>query len=681
MVSHSGLITVMQRAARKAAPRLRRDFGEVEQLQVSRKGPADFVSMADKQAEQTLVEELAPRPPGLAAAARGRRRDRGRSRQAALDRRSARRHLQLPPRHPAFRHLDRGRGSEAGRAGRGEITQALVYQPLTDESFWAEKGRGAWLNERRLRVSARRDLADALIATGVPWKGTAISPASTRSSTRSAPEVAGIRRFGSAALDLAWVAAGRFDGFWEEDLQLWDIAAGILLVREAGGFVTDFRGGDAGAGQGPGAGRQRPAPFEAAQAGRGSASARDAGAGAIARRLAPRGLRASLLRRPPPRQLRRAWPTPSRTRASSPATFPTARRCSAASSPPRMTPATPRRRRGCAARGHGLCAEPSRRLTLAALICPTPEMTALRQRFGANRRRGPGQPPGDQRARPASAGRGHRLDARTGRLFAATVVGRALLVREARGWRAIEGLEAGSLFGLAIDQRRRLLWVASGVVEQTPSPETAFRGLIAVDLATLRPVAPARRRRPRLPGRHRGRRRRHASMPAIRNTGAIYRGRAGRDTALPSSSRPAGCAAHRASSVGGRAPALRLRLWLWPGRGDTRRRRRRPARIRREHDARRDRWPLSLARRPDRDPERHQPAAHPVPDPGRTAAHRLASACSRATIRTGASPRSAPCAARDFLRRRRPVGALRRGRRGAGGRGRPTPRRSDAAAA
>jgi myo-inositol-1(or 4)-monophosphatase len=120
----------------------------------------------------------------------------------------------------------------------------LVYQPLTDESFWAEKGKGAWLQDARLRVSSRRDLADALIATGIPFLGHGNFAQWSRIFGAVAPEVAGIRRLGSAALDLAWVAAGRFDGFWESDLQPWDVAAGMLIVKEAGGFVTDFRGGD-----------------------------------------------------------------------------------------------------------------------------------------------------------------------------------------------------------------------------------------------------------------------------------------------------------------------------------------------------------------------------------------------------------------------------------------------------
>jgi myo-inositol-1(or 4)-monophosphatase len=128
--------------------------------------------------------------------------------------------------------------------GGTEITQALVYQPLTDESFWAEKGRGAWLQDARLRVSARRELADTVIGTGIPHCGRGDAARWATIYAAVGPQVAGVRRFGSAALDLAWVAAGRMDGFWEDDLDLWDTAAGVLLVKEAGGFVTDYRGAD-----------------------------------------------------------------------------------------------------------------------------------------------------------------------------------------------------------------------------------------------------------------------------------------------------------------------------------------------------------------------------------------------------------------------------------------------------
>ena len=134
--------------------------------------------------------------------------------------------------------------ASASPDGRSEISHGLVYQPLTDESFWAEKGRGAWLQDARLRVSARRDLADSLIGTGIPFLGRGDPVQWAKIYTAVAPNVAGIRRFGSAALDFAWVAAGKMDGFWEDGLALWDTAAGVLLVREAGGFVTDYRGGD-----------------------------------------------------------------------------------------------------------------------------------------------------------------------------------------------------------------------------------------------------------------------------------------------------------------------------------------------------------------------------------------------------------------------------------------------------
>jgi len=243
MVAHSGLITVMDRAARKAAPRLRRDFNEVQQLQVSRKGPADFVSMADKRAEETLYEELKHARPDWgfvmeeAGIVEG---DPSKPRWIIDPLDGTTNFLHGLP------HFAISIAVEEPRAGqvRGEVTQGLVYQPLTDESFWAEKGRGAWLQDRRLRVSARRDMSEALVATGMPFMGHGKIKQWGSIYESLAPEVAGIRRFGAATLDLAWVAAGRYDAFWESDLQIWDVAAGILLVREAGGFVSDFRGGD-----------------------------------------------------------------------------------------------------------------------------------------------------------------------------------------------------------------------------------------------------------------------------------------------------------------------------------------------------------------------------------------------------------------------------------------------------
>jgi myo-inositol-1(or 4)-monophosphatase len=243
MVSHSGLITVITRAARKAAPRLRRDFGEVEQLQVSRKGPGDFVSVADKRAEQTIVEELQNARPdwGLLVEERGEiEGDPTKPRWIVDPLDGTTNFLHGIPHFSISIAVEDPRGA----GGKPEITHGLVYQPLTDETFWAEKGRGAWLHDRRLRVSARRHLDEAVIGTGIPHLGRSDAPRWTKIYNAIGPEVAGIRRLGSAALDFAWLAAGRFDGFWEDDLDPWDAAAGLLLVREAGGFVSDYRGQD-----------------------------------------------------------------------------------------------------------------------------------------------------------------------------------------------------------------------------------------------------------------------------------------------------------------------------------------------------------------------------------------------------------------------------------------------------
>ncbi len=242
MPSHSGLFTVIERAARKAGPRLRRDFGEVQNLQVSRKGTADFVSMADQRAEQTLFEELSKARPGWAFVME----ERG---EVAGD--PAKPRFIIDPLDGTSNflhgipHFAISIAVEEPLAnGKREVTTALVYNPITDESFWAEKGRGAWVQSERLRVSGRRDLTEALVATGIPFAGHGNIAQWTRIFGAIAPEVAGIRRYGTASLDLAWLAAGRFDAYWEADLNVWDVAAGILLVKEAGGFVTDFRGGD-----------------------------------------------------------------------------------------------------------------------------------------------------------------------------------------------------------------------------------------------------------------------------------------------------------------------------------------------------------------------------------------------------------------------------------------------------
>jgi len=242
MAMISGLIRVMEKAARKAGQRLRRDFGEVEHLQVSRKGPADFVSKADQAAERTIWDELrAARPDWGFVLEEG----------GIIEGDPTLPRWIVDPLDgtsnflhgiPHFAVSIAAQEPKLDGSGWGDVIAGIVYQPITDESFWAEKSRGAWQQDRRLRVSARRQLDDSLIATGMPFAGHGDFAQWARIYGAIGPNVAGIRRFGSAALDLAWVAAGRFDGFWEADLQLWAGAAGGRLVREAGGFVTNLRG-------------------------------------------------------------------------------------------------------------------------------------------------------------------------------------------------------------------------------------------------------------------------------------------------------------------------------------------------------------------------------------------------------------------------------------------------------
>jgi myo-inositol-1(or 4)-monophosphatase len=238
----SGLIRVMEKAARKAGQRLRRDFGEVEHLQVSRKGPADFVSKADQASERTLWDELRVARPDW-----GFELEEG----GTIEGDPTKPRWVIDPLDgtsnflhgiPHFAISIAAQEPKLDGSGWGDVVAGLVYQPITDESFWAEKTRGAWLQDKRLRVSSRRHLDESLIATGIPFAGHGNVAEWDAIYRALAPDVAGIRRFGSAALDLAWVAAGRYDGFWESSLNAWDTAAGGLLVREAGGFVTDFRG-------------------------------------------------------------------------------------------------------------------------------------------------------------------------------------------------------------------------------------------------------------------------------------------------------------------------------------------------------------------------------------------------------------------------------------------------------
>ncbi len=236
MAVHSAQITVMMGAARKAAVRLKRDYGEVEQLQVSRKGPADFVSTADLRTEKILHAELSRARPnfGFLMEESGEEIGADPTRRWIVDPLDG---------TTNFLHGLPQFAISIALEENGTIIAGVIYAPITEEMFWAERGGGAHLDNRRLRVSARTDLSQSIFATGIPYMGRGDHPEFTRQLNAVMEVSAGIRRFGAAALDLAYVAAGRFDGFWESGLHAWDIAAGILLVREAGGFVSEIEGG------------------------------------------------------------------------------------------------------------------------------------------------------------------------------------------------------------------------------------------------------------------------------------------------------------------------------------------------------------------------------------------------------------------------------------------------------
>jgi myo-inositol-1(or 4)-monophosphatase len=234
MAARSALFTVMDRAVRKAGRALVRDFGEVENLQVSVKGPGDFVSNADRRAEATLREELARARPGYGFLMEesGEVAGDGMHRWIIDPLDGTTNFLHSIPHFAISVALERGKDVVAG----------MIYNPVLDEMYWAERGHGAFLNDRRLRVSARRDLSSAVIGTGIPFQTRGDHPAYLKTLAAVMARTAGVRRIGAAALDLAYVAAGRFDGFWESGLNAWDVAAGILMVREAGGFVEDIDG-------------------------------------------------------------------------------------------------------------------------------------------------------------------------------------------------------------------------------------------------------------------------------------------------------------------------------------------------------------------------------------------------------------------------------------------------------
>ncbi|MCA8883419.1 MAG: inositol monophosphatase [Rhodobacteraceae bacterium] len=233
----SANLNVMIKAARKAGRSLVKDFREVENLQVSMKGAGDFVSKADTTAEDILKEELLGARPsyGWLGEERGEEPGQDPTRRWIVDPLDGTTNFLHGMPHWAV---------SIGLEHKGEMVAGVIFDPAKDEMFYAEKGKGAWLNQsQRLRVSGRSKMIEAVFATGLPFGGRPDLPATLQDLARLLPQCAGVRRWGAAALDLAYVAAGRYDGFWERGLQPWDMAAGIVIAREAGAFVEPVREG------------------------------------------------------------------------------------------------------------------------------------------------------------------------------------------------------------------------------------------------------------------------------------------------------------------------------------------------------------------------------------------------------------------------------------------------------
>ena len=235
-MAYSPLLNVMVGAARKAARPIRRDFGEVENLQVSLKGPANFVTKSDKRTESIIHDELAKARPtyGFLMEESG-----------TVEGTDGQHRWIIDPIDGTtnFIHGIPHFAISIGLERAGTIVAGVIYNPITDELYTTERGRGAFLNDRRIRVASRRKLEDAVIACGIPHRGRGDHALFQSEIEKVQARAAGIRRFGAASLDLAYVAAGRCDAYWERGLSAWDLAAGILLVREAGGRVEDIDGG------------------------------------------------------------------------------------------------------------------------------------------------------------------------------------------------------------------------------------------------------------------------------------------------------------------------------------------------------------------------------------------------------------------------------------------------------
>lgn len=236
-MARSALMNIMIQAAMKAGRSLSRDFSEVENLQVSIKGPGDFVSNADKRAEKILYDALSKARPdyGFLMEESGEVKGRDSQHRWIIDPLDG---------TTNFLHGIPVFAISVALESQGKLMAGLVYNPISDELYTAERGSGAFLNDRRIRVSARRDFREAVIGTGIPHIARGNHPKYLAQLQEVMRESAGIRRCGACSIDLAWTAAGRFDAYWEEGLNAWDLAAGLLLVREAGGFATDMKGRD-----------------------------------------------------------------------------------------------------------------------------------------------------------------------------------------------------------------------------------------------------------------------------------------------------------------------------------------------------------------------------------------------------------------------------------------------------
>ncbi len=232
----SANLNLMIKAARKAGRSLVKDFREVENLQVSSKGPGDFVSKADTEAERIIKDELMGGRPtyGWLGEETGLTEGADPTRRWIVDPLDGTTNFLHGMPHWAI---------SIALEHKGEVISGVIYDAAKDELYWAEKGSGAWMNDRRLRVSGRKHMVDGVFATGIPFGAKKTLPAMLGDLARLMPQCAGLRRWGAASLDFAYVAAGRFDGFWERELSPWDMAAGLVLVREAGGIVQPLTEG------------------------------------------------------------------------------------------------------------------------------------------------------------------------------------------------------------------------------------------------------------------------------------------------------------------------------------------------------------------------------------------------------------------------------------------------------